>query len=103
MKVFVIKFLTLTRITEIPGPTRKAPPKQHTPSDTNEIQGKGSNNKNHMTTMKESHPTPPKSNFHPDYDDTNYSFSEDDDVYIGMSLQSLGYSTFSTRFFFSPI
>lgn len=31
-----------------------------------------------MTTIKESHPTPPKNNFHPDYDD-NYSDSDDED------------------------
>lgn len=72
----------MRRITEIPGPTRKAPPKQHLPSETNEIQGKNSNNKILLTTMKESHPTPPKNNIHSDYDD-NYSSSEDEDFDIG--------------------
>lgn len=63
---------------EIPGPTRKVPPKHTTLGDTNEVVGKNSNYKNQMTTLRETLPT--KNNFPlDDDDDDNYSLGEDDD------------------------
>lgn len=41
-----------------------------------------------MTTIKESHPTPPKNNLHSDYDENNYSSMEDEDLFdVGKCLQ----------------
>lgn len=76
--------MCVSNFTEIPGPTRKSPPKQHITSDTNEIVGKGSSNfKNQLTTLKETQPT--NNNFHiEDYEENNFSSSEDeDDIDIG--------------------
>lgn len=64
--------------TEIPGPTRKAPPPKHGGSDTNEITN-SKNSKNQQNSGKESHLPPAKNSFPNSEYEENYSSNEDDE------------------------